>query len=122
MVNRTRKAARGLAVVAATAFAVAAPASVQAATITALHCESGSGRYLCDVAVVGPSYAPPVIRWTVNGAPVPAFNNQVAVNGTCWIGRMVAVSVWVGDPLHEQGQPYEQDTESTTLLCRRYWQ
>ena len=122
MTNRTRRVARTLAVVLATAFAVAAPASAQAAIITDLHCESGAGRYQCDATVVGPSYAAPVIRWTVNGAPMPAFNNQDFLTGTCRVGRVVAVSVWVGDPLHEQGQPYEQDTESTSLRCRQYWQ
>jgi hypothetical protein len=122
MVHRTRRIVRGAAIGVATAIAVVVPASAQAATITALRCESGGARYLCEVTVVGPSYAPALIRWTVNGVPVPAYNNQVVVSGPCQVGRRVAITVWAGDPLHEQGEPYEDDNESTSVLCRQMWQ
>lgn len=65
MTNRIRTAVRVAAILAVTAFAVATPASAQAA---------------------------------------------------------VAVSVWVGDPLHEQGEPHENDPEATTMLCHQLWQ
>jgi hypothetical protein len=122
MANRTRRTLRALTVAMTAAVAVAVPATARAATVTSLDCDSGGARYVCDVTVVGPSYAPALIRWTVNGAPVPAYNNQVVVGGACRVGRWVTISVWVGDPLHEQGEPYEEDTESASLLCRQLWQ
>jgi hypothetical protein len=122
MVKRTRTVARAAAIVAAATMLLGVPVAARAATITALRCESGGARYLCDVTVVGPGYAPAVIRWTVNGRAVPSFNNQAVATGACRVGSAVAVSVWVGDPLASPEVPYEDDTESTTVLCRQMWQ
>ncbi len=52
---------------------------------------------------------------------MPAFNNRSVVSGQCPVGSVVNVSVWVGDALHNQGEPYEEDTRSVTVRCLREW-
>jgi hypothetical protein len=67
----------------ATAAALGAavpPGPASAATVTSLTCESGDAHLVCDVVVGGQTYGlDPAIRWTVGGAPAPAFNNLTTV-------------------------------------------
>jgi hypothetical protein len=78
---------------------------------------------MCDVVVGGQTYGlDPAIRWTVGGAPAPAFNNLTTVLKSCRVGARVAVTVWVAAPLHDPEVPFEEDTRTVTVLCRRVWQ
>jgi len=101
----------------------ATPSPASAATVTSLTCESGDAKLMCEVVVGGRTYGlDPAIRWTVGGAPVPAFNNLTTMLRSCRIGSRVAVEVWVGDPLASPEIPFEEDTRTVTVPCRRYWQ
>jgi hypothetical protein len=103
--------------------AAALPSPASAATVTSLSCESGGGYVLCDVVVGGETYGlAPAIRWTVGGVPVPAYNNETTMLRSCRVGARVAVTVWVAAPLSSPEVPFEEDTRTITVLCRRVWQ
>ncbi|HLT10429.1 MAG TPA: hypothetical protein VK028_06440, partial [Micromonosporaceae bacterium] len=65
-------------------------------TLQNLACESTYSTYYCDVAFRGG--LPPIqIRWVVNGAARPTFDNNNSISGPCTVGRPVSVRVTVSD-------------------------
>lgn len=96
-VTRTlARAAAGSATVLAIGAALASPASA-APHISTLACDIGAGQVYC--LVYYNNAVPPVtIRWTINGVPIPAANDNRELYGTCSLNKSTTVGVTVTDP------------------------
>jgi hypothetical protein len=92
------RAAAGSAAVLAIGAGLASPASA-APHITYRPCDIGAGQVYCIVSYEN-AVTPVSIRWTVDGVPIPAANDQPILDVACNTprGRKTNVGVTVSDP------------------------
>ncbi|MFI6316362.1 hypothetical protein ACIBG8_02530 [Nonomuraea sp. NPDC050556] len=74
-----------------------APSAFASSTagLSYFDCDTGAALVVCSAAVDG---TPPFsIRWTVNGAPQPFFNDSAVLRVGCVVGRPFDVQIAVVD-------------------------
>jgi hypothetical protein len=85
--------------------------AVEPLAVASLVCLSFDGTYGCDAMLTG-GVAPIGIRWHLNGAHDPAFDDRSTLTGRCSAGFLINVEVFASDPAAHRAR------RSTTLRCQ----
>jgi hypothetical protein len=112
-VKKARRVGLGAGAVAlATAGVLAVGAPAEAASITALRCESGDNKIRCDVYYTGVS--PIRIQWSLNSAAQPGYNDRSTILFDCTYLTWYRVKVVVTDAAGSASR-------AVAVRCERVW-